>query len=205
MISIEKMNKKIYLGLYLTSLIAALLLAISPILGLLATQGMGNAKREPVLMSLFSLAVLGLFQFAVVSLICVCLMLYKMWDSINDGHARTTPGKAIGFLFIPFFNIYWIFQAWGGFPVDYNAYIDRHQLPAPHLSAGLYTVYPILILLGALPFIGIIIAIIGAFVFLALISKSCDAVNLLERAVQERHHVGSHRAMQNQMASTIQW
>ena len=199
----KKMNKKIYFGVYLTSFIAALLLAISPIIGLFATQGMGNAKREPLLMSLLSLAVLGLFQFAVTSIICVCLMLYKMWDSINDGHARATPGKAVGFLFIPFFNLYWIFQAWGGFPADYNAYVDRYQLPAPHLSPGIYTAYPILILLSAIPFLGIVIAIIGTFVFLAIVSKTCNAINLLEAAKQEPDRLVSYAPLQNQMTAAV--
>ena len=42
------------------------------------------------------------------------IMLYRLWQTVQDGRARTTPGKAIGFLFIPFFNIYWQFVAiWG--------------------------------------------------------------------------------------------
>ena len=43
-----------------------------------------------------------------------------MWAAIQDGYARTTPGKAIGFMFIPFFNIYWMFQAIWGYSKDYN-------------------------------------------------------------------------------------
>ncbi len=181
---------------------AALLTALTLIIGLLLTPKMATASREVWLTVLISLAVIGLLQFAIISLICVCRMLYKMWDSINDGHSRTTPGKAIGFLFIPFFNFYWIFQVWGGFPADYNAYLDRHQLSAPHLSPGIYVVYPILSLLSALPVVGVVIAIIGTFVFLAVISKTCDAVNFLERAAHERYPVGNHPALQNQPATT---
>ena len=197
-----KMNKKLYLGIYLTSFIAALLTALTLITGLLLIPKMTTASRELWLTVLTSLAVFGLLQFAVTSLICVCLMLYKMWDSINDGRSRTTPGKAIGFLFIPFFNFYWIFQVWGGFPADYNAYLNRQQLSVPHLSPGIYAAYPILSLLSALPVVGVISAIIGTFVFLAVISKACDAVNLLEAAVHERHLVGRHPALQNQPATT---
>ncbi|MEP6924366.1 MAG: hypothetical protein ABI954_07860 [Pyrinomonadaceae bacterium] len=196
------MNKKLYLSIYLASFIAALLLGLTPIVGFLLTTGLGNARREPLLMSLLSLAVLGLLQFAVVSLVCVCILLYKMWASINDGHARTTPGKAIGFLFVPFFNIYWIFQVWGGFPADYNAYLERHQLFAPRLSSGIYSAYPILCLLSALPVVGILIAIIGTFVFLAVVSKTCDAVNLLEIAIHERPQVSNHSTIHNQMATS---
>jgi hypothetical protein len=34
------------------------------------------------------------------------MLIYNAWSAINDGQARTTPGKAVGFLLIPLFNIY---------------------------------------------------------------------------------------------------
>jgi Na+/proline symporter len=51
------------------------------------------------------------------------VLLYKAWTAIQHGPVpvRTTPGKAVGFLFIPFFNCYWIFQALWGWTKDYNA------------------------------------------------------------------------------------
>src|SRR6266852_5492001 len=36
---------------------------------------------------------------------------YRMWSAIQDGHARTTPGKAVGLMFVPLFNVYWMFVA----------------------------------------------------------------------------------------------
>ena len=54
------------------------------------------------------------------------ILVYKFWQMIQDGFARTTPGKAVGFLFIPFFNFYWWIVAFLGLSKDQNAYIDRH-------------------------------------------------------------------------------
>ena len=34
------------------------------------------------------------------------ILLYKMWNLVQDGHVSLTPEKAVGFLFIPFFNFY---------------------------------------------------------------------------------------------------
>jgi len=54
------------------------------------------------------------------------VLVYKLWQIVQDGFARTTPGKAVGFLFIPFFNFYWWFVAFFGLSKDQNVYIDRH-------------------------------------------------------------------------------
>lgn len=193
------MSKKLYIGLYAASLgiclLTFLIVSAAFIYGLAAKS---HSAIETALNFTLSLGILAVLQFLLVQTIYVFLMLAKMWSAIQDGQTEITVGKAIGFLFIPFFNIYWIFRAWGSFPAQYNAYVDRYQLPAPHLSGGIYTAYPILILLSALPFVGIVITIIGTFVFLAIISKTCDAVNLLDVAVQKRHETANYALMQNQ-------
>jgi hypothetical protein len=58
--------------------------------------------------------------------ILMFVLLYKLWSVVQDGQAATTPGKAVGFLFIPFFNFYWIFQAFWGLAKDLNRYIKQH-------------------------------------------------------------------------------
>lgn len=40
------------------------------------------------------------------------LLHYKIWCSVDPDKAATTPGKAIGFIFIPFYNFYWAFITW---------------------------------------------------------------------------------------------
>ena len=76
--------------------------------------------------------------------------LYKMWDAIQDGHARATPGQAVGFIFIPFFNLYWIFRAFWGFAEDCNQYLDRHALSARKLSTGVFLAYTIVSIFGGI-------------------------------------------------------
>jgi hypothetical protein len=39
------------------------------------------------------------------SLVVLFMFIYRMWASIEDGQARMTPGKAVGFCFIPLFNL----------------------------------------------------------------------------------------------------
>jgi len=70
---------------------------------------------------------LCLFQFVLsVSQILEYVLVYKLWKTIQDGYESTSAGKAVGFLFIPFFNYYWFFRAYWGLAKDLNKYIDRH-------------------------------------------------------------------------------
>jgi len=77
------------------------------------------------------------------------ILLYRAWSIIQDGNASTTPGKAVGFIFIPLYDFYWIFRAWWGFARDYNRYIERHALNTQKLKEGLFLAFCILSLCNA--------------------------------------------------------
>ena len=54
------------------------------------------------------------------------VLLFKFWQVVQDGFACTTPAKAIGFLFIPVFNLYWNFVAIFGLSKELNRYSRQH-------------------------------------------------------------------------------
>ena len=56
------------------------------------------------------------------------VLLYKIWAIIQIGPVRTTPGKAVGYLFIPYFNLYWIFRVFLGWSRDYNRVLSEYGL-----------------------------------------------------------------------------
>ena len=58
-----------------------------------------------------------------------------------------SPGKAVGFLFIPFFNYYWIFVVFRGFAVEFN---KLYGSAGCRLSVGLATTLSILLVLNGL-------------------------------------------------------
>ena len=60
-----------------------------------------------------NIALGGYYLFTLLTLIFGLILLYKMWRQIPGREAPTTPGKAVGFLLIPFFNFYWFFIALG--------------------------------------------------------------------------------------------
>ena len=54
-----------------------------------------------------------------------CILLYRHWLLLQGHGARTTPGKAIGFGFIPLFGFYWWFVAYAGLATDNNRYLQE--------------------------------------------------------------------------------
>ena len=170
---IVRMSKRLYVGTLTVTFILAVL-SLVPLIGFIVFspgstwlhQTFGTDTWQNINIVILSLSALAVALFSITQIIMTFVLLYKMWASIQDGHARTTPGKAIGFLFIPFYCVYWIFQVWGGFPTDYNSYVERQRLDVPVLGSGVYTAYPVLILLSVIPFLNILTALVSLFVFL---------------------------------------
>jgi hypothetical protein len=107
------------------------------------------------------------------------LLLYKAWSVIQDGNASTTPEKAVGFIFIPFFNFYWIFKAWYGFALDYNRYIERYTLNAPKLGESLFLAFCILFICSAVPLLNYVAGLPLLVIFIITANNTLDAVNSL--------------------------
>jgi hypothetical protein len=64
----------------------------------------------------------------IVGTIFWCMLFYQSWKLIPTSIARTTPGKAVGFLFIPFFNFYWVFVSFLGLSKDMNETLRRRGI-----------------------------------------------------------------------------
>ena len=100
---------------------------------------------------------------------------YKMWAALPADARRTTPGKAVGLLFVPFYNIYWVFNVLPGFATDFNRYAAYRAPTAPRVSFGLLVAF---VLLMSVPVVN--------WVVLALaINNVADAVNGLARAAAQ--------------------
>jgi len=102
------------------------------------------------------------------------VLLYRFWDIIQDGKARTSPGKAVGFCFIPFFNFYWFFVAIVGLAKDMNTYCDERSIAGPRVSDGLALAWFILFLCGIIPYVGIATGIAGIVIWIILYKQFAD-------------------------------
>ncbi|ERN41284.1 hypothetical protein KR51_00021740 [Rubidibacter lacunae KORDI 51-2] len=102
------------------------------------------------------IGVFGVITAWVLSLV----MLHEFWKTIQDGgRARTTPGKAVGFLFIPFFNFYWKFVAFWGLAKDMNQYIKSRGIRGQRIEEELVLALCILNCCSLIPYVNIITGI----------------------------------------------
>ena len=129
--------------------------------------------------ALFAVSLLPLFW----AFITYLILMHKAWACIQDGHARTTPGKAVGFMFIPLFNFYWAFRAIPGFADDYNAYLLRAKISAPPLGRGILQTQVILQLIGIVPVVGVIPWLASVPIQCIAVAKICEAINALPETV----------------------
>jgi hypothetical protein len=99
------------------------------------------------------------------------IMIYRFWETIQSIRPRTTPGKAVGFLFIPFFGIYWIWDAFHGLSKDMNTYMNVNNVPGERLNEGLSLAFCILLWVSIIPYIDFLAAPAAGVIFIILLSK----------------------------------
>jgi len=98
------------------------------------------------------------------------VLLYRFWSVIQDGRVRTTPGKAVGFCFIPFFNFYWAFQVIPGLASDMNAYCNERSISGPRVNERTAMTSIILGLCSVIPYVGIVLSI-AAMVLVIIVMR----------------------------------
>ena len=123
------------------------------------------SKAAPVLLGIGCLAVLG-------AIIMAALYLFRAWSLLQPGGARVTPGKAVGLLFVPLFNLYWMFVAIGGLPAEWNRVMSSHPnlKEAPRFNSGLAVAF------CAGTFVGV-----GFIIAIPLLANMCKGINFMGR------------------------
>jgi hypothetical protein len=115
-----------------------------------------------------SIIIIGLFA-VITSWVFSLMMLYKFWQIIQDGQARTTPEKAVGFSFIPFFNLYWLFVCFWGLAKDMNRYIAERDIRTPKINEELVLTYCILSCVSVIPYLGILTGIAALTIWIIIL------------------------------------
>lgn len=109
------------------------------------------------------------------------VQLYRFWRIIQDGRPRTTPGKAVGFLFIPIFYFYWIFQAYYGLAQDTGRYLRERRIRAAAPKPRLAMTLCVLTFLGVIPQLTALIALVHLLIGLVLFREFKEAAAAIAR------------------------
>lgn len=106
---------------------------------------------------------------------------YRCWKAIPESFRDITPARAVGFLFIPFYNFYWAFVTWPKLAEGLTAWqrsIGRTNITNVH---GLAVTYGILFVLSwtlaFIPVIGSLIGNAGIIIFIVLYRKITNTIN----------------------------
>jgi predicted Zn finger-like uncharacterized protein len=110
---------------------------IMGVLGALGLMLTINKGAKSTLIAAFAAADV----FLICSVAIEYALFYKMWAAIQDDKVSISPSKAVGFLFIPVFNIYWALLVVTGFAEDYDSFMLRRSIKAKELPMSLYLIY----------------------------------------------------------------
>ena len=109
-----------------------------------------------------------------------CILLYRQWSLLQGHGARVTPGKAVGFGFIPFYCFYWWFVAYAGLATDTNRRLKEIGTNAKRMSFGLAVTDCILGILsstiGFIPVIGAALTVPIMIIGFILVVQQRDCV-----------------------------
>jgi len=128
-----------------------------------------------------SIIVIGLGG-VIAAVVFYCFIIHKLWSLIPVSVAKTTPGKAVGFMFIPFFNLYWSFVAFHGLAQALNTETKRHSIPNKEVNEGMSLTYCILMCCSIIPYLNILTSIAGIVIWIITLKQMKDAgIALLQK------------------------
>ena len=167
----KKISKGLYFGsIYGGVLIGYLVLIISIFL-------LDSYDDFAVLLGFLLMFISG--SAVIYGVIMSIILFYKIWEAIQDGDVRSTPGKAVGFMFIPFFNLYWMFQATWGWAIDFNKYIAEKKVETPKITEGIPLSFCILSCCSIIPIINLFLIIPLIVLWFIFLNKAIDGANAI--------------------------
>lgn len=154
-------------------------IAVRVIAGMLGFLGLMLAIRESARSTLIATFMVA-DVFWICSVLIELMLFYKMWAAIQDGQVSVSPAKAVAFLFIPVFNVYWTLLMLNGFAEDYNAFIHRRSVQAEELPPVLFLVYAFLFILFEMV---MTVLMLSVFAFVELIGRAFTGFAVLSWAI----------------------
>lgn len=169
--TIKKVNTKLIIGLIITAFV---LNSIGGIVDVMSGAVDSNSEELTTGMIIAAIgAIPGMILY-----VLFFVYLYRCWKIVNiasNGQTKSTPGKAVGFLFIPAFNLYWIFVGFYGWATEYNRLLGNSN--GKPVIAGLFLTYCILLIISIIPFMIILTALPMFIIWIITYVQMCKTIN----------------------------
>ena len=115
-----------------------------------------------------------------------CILHYRCWNALPSTARRTTPGRAVGLLFVPFYNFYWVFVSVRGLAEDMAKYNQSLGLTTFKNYTALATAYSVIIVcefaLSWIPWLGGVLGVTDFILWVIIYQGiSANASALIDR------------------------
>jgi hypothetical protein len=121
------------------------------------------------------------FPFLITQAVFWFMFIHRKWKFVEK-YSDISAGQALGFLFIPFYNFYWIFKVFASYHIPFNKMVQNNNLPRSfelENSLGLTTsiLFIVSTFFGIVPILGDLciaayITIVSLYIF-----QTCNAIN----------------------------
>ena len=152
----------------------------------------GPGGAEPLIAAAV-LLIFASFILLATAYIIGLVKLYRGWKAIQplrrvdrEEADMPTPGAAVGLLFVPFYNLYWVFVAFRGLAARANNYMARSGVRARPMNEGMALTYGILTVCTVIPGVGILAALANIVLHYMIILE----VDRMRRAIQGSDKAG---------------
>ena len=108
----------------------------------------------------------------IVACVYSCILLYRYWNLLQRHGVPVSPGRAVGYCFIPFFSFYWYFVAYVSLVDYYNNFVDNVAgNPSIRISRGLAIANCVLAIAMWMPYLGLVAYIPFSIVYFLLMRE----------------------------------
>jgi hypothetical protein len=131
-----------------------------------------------------TLIIIGIFG-VIAYVIFACLLIHKLWQIIPPEERETTPGKAVGCLFIPIFHWYWWYVSFLGLAKCLNAQTAKNQIKGNQVNEKFALVICILVPFGYIPYLGLLTGIVQiVFLILTIQQMKNAGIALIQKQLE---------------------
>ncbi len=129
---------------------------------------------------------LATLAFLIVYMVSFCKLHYRNWIVVIDrtGFSDHTAGQAVGFLFIPFFSIYWMFPSYQKLAELINRTLadERFEGRGPMVNVGTSTAMCVLNIVSIIPYLGFLASLVNIFIWFNVHNMNRKATTYILRS-----------------------